>query len=284
MCIKKCMEEEYFENFECKDCKACPTCQKNNQYFCKNCFHCKQICQVSLKIDEANTIATFYIPTVQMNLEIFKKKYLELIFKEIDEESFSISTKPNIEEIKVDFELDINAINRAQCIIKESMLYSLNLKGNIKRFFGSTLKSVNTIIKSLETFSLLSYFNFNISFIIIEFININKLFLYSFGLKPHLNSFVKEFNLFLISKNYLSNDSLLIKYFNLQDKKTNNKFNMLKTSSGIKSKENYFEEAEIFKLYEFIIICIMIILRIFYIVSKYFEKIFRYYKNPSTLL
>jgi hypothetical protein len=232
-------------------------------------------------MDNTATLLTVYSPGAMFDLNYFRQKYTKLLFSAINNNSFQILLQPKLSEFAIDFELDVKALLSSNCKMNFSVVFPLHLKRKTDKFLGSTLKSINTVLTSIESISFLLYFKVNISFIIIDFINKNKLFMYIFGLKPYLPRFLKDFNLFITSDNYKSNNVAVINFFNLNTPQKINSFDNSKFIVGHRINEFFFEEVEILEMFEILMVVLLILLRLMFKVAQWCKNISLIYSESN---
>lgn len=279
-CVRHCIEnKEYFDGIKCSLCTDCPICQVKRELFCSECPKCQRKCEINVSTNESGTVISISTPQIKLDSSYLKKKYSQFVrILEISKDSFNLVWSNFKEEVFFDFEIDLESILQANCLFLKSIVVPIYLKRKSSRFLGSTIGTINTILSSIETLSVFAYFKMNFSFIIIDLINKNKLFMYSFGLEPHLTSFALDFNLFIISGNYKSNDVFFVNYFGLTTIEKVKEVNLMLLSVGSRIKEFYFEEVELLELVEIIFFIVLILLRIFYKIAQFLKDL------PSKLI
>ena len=164
-------------------------------------------------------------------------------------------------ETSVDFELDLSAssISRADCKVPPDLRVRVRLARPERKIIKLSLKGLKYITRSIESVSILSFFQSNLAFIFLDFINKNKLLTYAFGLNPHKTVLTTDLNLFMISKNYSGNDALLSLVLGLTDQARAREYAAIRVHSGHRINEHLFEEVEPLDLMD-LILCLLILL------------------------
>ena len=197
-----------------------------------------------------------------------------LQFIRLQKTVFRLALSESFKETSLDVELALSAdsISRADCKVPPDLRIRARLVRPESTLINLSLSSFNHILCSIESVSIMSYFKVNFAFIIIDFINKNKLFTYAFGLNPHKTQFTTDLNVFVTSNNYLENDALLSSALGLTSQARAHEFAAIRAHSGHQINEHLFEEVELVDFVDLIVLLAMLLSRGLYALATWFIR------------
>ena len=272
---------QYFnsETENCGHCSRCSACQVKAQRFCRECPECQKTCDISTFTNADRSSLTVSSPQIEFDLRYLQSKYASqqtrLEFIRVQKTVFKVSISRSSEETSLDLDLELSApsISKADCKVPPGLRVSVRLARPEQTIMSLSLTSFNQIIRSIESVSILSYFKVNFAFIIIDFINKNKLFTYAFGLNPHKTAFTTDLNLFVISNNYLETDALLSLALGLTDQARAREYAAIRVHSGHRINEHLFEEVEPVDFVDLIVCLVLLLSSGLHGLAKWFTRV-----------
>jgi hypothetical protein len=167
-------------------------------------------------------------------------------------------------------------ISTINCIQSEDLTLQIESRNKEEKILGISSKNVSQISKSVQSLSILLQLKSDGVYVLIDFLNKNKLINYLFLMKPMINGVFMNLNQFSRTNNFKDSNFLVKALFGLKDPKKLKRFKTIIVSTGIAMNEHHISEVEIVKLNQLIFLLVLALLRLNYVLNfLFYRKVFK---------